>query len=110
MLSRSHLQIEVRSLEPGVCQLILVGDLDFDTAGQLPVSAAQVLATGVRRLDVDLSKLEFIDSSGLGALIRVRKDARRHEAGLRLVAMTPRVRRLLRVTCLDTVFDLGPDL
>jgi anti-sigma B factor antagonist len=108
MMNRSCLQIEIRVLEPGVRQLVLVGDLDFETAAQLPATAGLLLANGTERLDLDLSKLDFVDSSGLGALIRVRKMARRQAASMRLVAMTPRVRRMLQVTCLDSVFEIVP--
>ncbi|WP_158965500.1 STAS domain-containing protein [Chachezhania sediminis] len=65
--------------------------------------------TGPDRVILDLSKVDFIDSSGLGAIVAVRKqlgDARR----LDLSGLTPTVKKVFQLTRMDTVFKIFPDL
>ncbi|NNE52143.1 MAG: STAS domain-containing protein [Sulfitobacter sp.] len=54
---------------------------------------------------LDLSQVDFIDSSGLGALVGSMK-ALAPERELRLAGMTPPVRKVLELTRMDTVFTL----
>jgi anti-sigma B factor antagonist len=49
--------------------LRVVGDLDIATAPQLRRVVGDVMGTGVRDVRVDMTRAEFIDSSGLGALL-----------------------------------------
>ncbi|MET9068975.1 STAS domain-containing protein [Streptosporangium sandarakinum] len=106
MLEKTPLRTEVRSCEPGTALLVLTGDLDYDTAAELVAAAQEVLGGGVSRLDLDLSGLDFVDSSGLAALINVHNVAREQEAGLRIVALTSYLRHLFQVTALNHIFEL----
>jgi anti-anti-sigma factor len=54
-------------------------------------------------LEIDCSGLEFIDSSGLGMLLRIRKSVGRT---LVLVNVPDRCRSAFELTALDTVFEL----
>ena len=63
----------------------------------------QLVEGGSRHLVVDLSTTEFIDSSGLGALISGLKAARQAGGDLRIAAPTEQVRRVLTLTKLDKV-------
>jgi anti-sigma B factor antagonist len=57
---------------------------------------------------VDLSAVEFIDSSALSVLIRGRKLALERDGNLVLVGSAERTHKMLRITQLDRVFDLYP--
>ncbi|WP_424831639.1 STAS domain-containing protein [Ruegeria sp.] len=61
------------------------------------------------RIILDLSSVEFIDSSGLGAIVASMKQL---EEGCRLdlAGLHPVVRKVFRLTRMDTVFDLFPSL
>jgi anti-sigma B factor antagonist len=64
---------------------------------------------GTRRsLVIDLSGVDFIDSSGLSALLAVIKAARRSEGDVVLAAPRPRVRALIELTRLDDVVSVLP--
>jgi anti-sigma B factor antagonist len=61
-----------------------------------------------RRVILDLSKVEFLDSSGLGAVVGAMKqlgDDRR----LDLAGLTPMVDKVFRMTRMDSVFRIFPD-
>ncbi|MEV0146938.1 MULTISPECIES: STAS domain-containing protein [unclassified Nonomuraea] len=105
MLDKKPLRIEVATPDPMTVRLALSGDLDYGTVSEL---AALPLDDGFRRLEVDLSGLSFIDSSGLAALIRLYHQAERADAVLRVVAVTPYLRNVLRMTALDRILRLPP--
>ncbi len=61
------------------------------------------------RVIMDLSQVKFVDSSGLGAIVAVMKllaPARR----LELAGLTPTVEKVFRLTRMDSVFTIHPDL
>ena len=67
------------------------------------------IAEGRRNLVVDLRQVEFIDSSGLGALISALKILRASGGDLRLACPSEAVRSVLELTRLLRVFDVHPE-
>lgn len=59
-------------------------------------------------LDLDLSTLTFLDSSGLGALISLHKTLQARNGRMRLLQPTPNVRQILELTQLHRVFEIMP--
>ena len=53
----------------GAAVLSVAGELDLATAGQLRRTVGDLMGMGTRQVTVDLSEVEFIDSTGLGALL-----------------------------------------
>lgn len=65
-----------------------------------------VLESGKTQIVVDLSKTDFMDSSGIGALIGGLTSVRRSGGDMRLAGMTKRIRNLFLITkLLGSVFD-----
>jgi anti-sigma B factor antagonist len=58
------------------------------------------------RIVLDLGKLSFVDSAGLGALIAARTSAHHRGAGMKLANLTKKMRDALIISKLATVFDL----
>lgn len=58
---------------------------------------------------LDLSCVEFIDSSGLGAIVAAMKNMGQ-ERKLALAGLTPMVERVFKLTRMDTVFSVFPTL
>ena len=81
----------------------LRGELDVAEAAHAAASLAVVAASG-REVILDLEGLEFIDSSGLAALVNARQHARRAGSDLLLAAPRPQVLRMLAITRLIDVF------
>jgi len=96
--------IESRA-DDGHCVLAVKGDVDIAVADEF-FSAALACLDGTDVLELDLSELRFIDSSGLGALVRVHKRAVEQGGRLVLSHVSESVHRLLRITGLDLVFDI----
>ncbi len=92
---QSHFQVEVQTVGKGTV-LALSGE--FDVASTPAFEEALVSVAASDPLIVDLRKLEFIDSTGLGALVRLhqRTEEQQHEFGL--IRGTGQVERLLGLT------------
>lgn len=67
---------------------------------------ADVISKGKSQVVVDLSKADFMDSSGIGILIGGLTSVRRSGGDMRLAGMTKRIRNLFLITkLLGSVFD-----
>ncbi|MFD0685731.1 STAS domain-containing protein [Actinomadura fibrosa] len=87
--------------------LSVAGELDIHTAPGLDANLGDVLRLRMLpKVALDLSRLDFCDSSGLAALLRAWR--RTEVAGGRLVLLRPtaRVTRLLETTGLDRRFEV----
>ena len=63
-------------------------------------------ADGVKHLIINLSKVEYLDSTGLGVLIGGLKRLRESEGNLTLVGPGMRILRIFEITGLDKIFDI----
>jgi anti-anti-sigma factor len=84
----------------------LVGELDYQgtPAFYAHIDAAWT-AEGGPRLVIDLGELKFCDSAGLGALVYVFNQTTSAKGRLMLVAVPDHLRRRLRISGLDSLFD-----
>jgi anti-sigma B factor antagonist len=84
------------------------GEVDASTADQLGDALLGPLVNGAPRVLLDLEQVSFIDSTGLGVLVKVHREAQSRGAAFALVHPTAQTSRLLGVLGLDklfTVFD-----
>jgi anti-sigma B factor antagonist len=96
--------IDIREAE-GAVVVSPSGRLTVVTAPHLRTAVAEQIAAGARLIVVDLSSTDFVDSSGLGALVSCLKSARQAGGDLRLVAPTEQVTMVLRMTNLDRILQ-----
>jgi len=97
-----NLELSTRAGD-GQAVVVLRGELDVTEAASVAASLS-VVATSGRDVIVDLAGLEYIDSSGLAALVLARQQARRAGYDLLLAAPQQQVLRMLAVTRLIDVF------
>ena len=94
--------------DDGVAVLAVEGRINLVSAPDLRRAVQSVVDEGSARVAVDLSAVEFIDSSGLGALVSGLKTARTAGGDLRLAAATDQVTSVLRLTNLDRILRVYP--
>ncbi|MFC4337174.1 STAS domain-containing protein [Salininema proteolyticum] len=82
------------------------GEIDMYTAPQLREAINQTVSGGHDLLAVDLSQVEFCDSTGLGVLVGARRSLTRLGGHLVVVATNKRIEKLLQLTGLDVVLDV----
>ncbi len=110
-MTQDTLSIDVTSANDGAIQLFaLSGTLDIATSPTLRAALMEAAERDNHEIIVDLTQLEFLDSTGLGALIGAHKRAAEHDGGVRLVAHEGQILRLLRITGLLDVFSVYPNV
>jgi anti-sigma B factor antagonist len=67
------------------------------------------LQHGFNRILLNLQSVQFIDSAGLGELVRSHASIRNRDGQLKLVNPSANVHHLLKITKLDQVFEIEPD-
>lgn len=86
------------------------GELDVYTAPVLEESLGELIDARRINIVVDLSAVTFMDSTGLGLLIKALKWTREHDGALRIVADSEKILKVFRVTGLDTVLSIHDTL
>jgi anti-anti-sigma factor len=83
------------------------GDVDIATVDQFLTEARACLEGETQICEIDLAEVTFMDSSGLGALVRIRKLAQGEGKQVLLTHVPERVGRLFEVTGLAELFGIG---
>jgi anti-sigma B factor antagonist len=92
-----------KSEHDGITLLAARGRLNMVSAPRLKSAVDESVASGRPRIVVDLAGIEFIDSSGLGALIGGLKTARQASGDLRIAGAGDQVTTVLGLTNLDRI-------
>ena len=82
------------------------GEIDVYTAPRLRELLIELVNNGHYQLVVNMEKVEFLDSTGLGVLVGGLKQARAHEGWIDLVCTQSRILRIFRITGLNRVFSI----
>lgn len=90
--------------------LAVTGEIDVATAPQLREALVGLVGDERSRIVVDLSGVDFLDSTGLGVLVGALKRARSHDGELALACAQPRVLRVFEITGLTQVFAIHETL
>ncbi len=80
------------------------GEIDVYTAPKLRDTITDLVGNGVYDIVVDMEKVEFLDSTGLGVLVGGLKKVRAHDGSLELVCNQDRLLKIFRITGLAKVF------
>jgi anti-sigma B factor antagonist len=85
----------------------VTGDITLNQGGDvlLKDKIQSLLQQGQRKIVLDLGGVSYVDSAGLGQLVQIHATARNKGGRLLLVNVTKRLKDLLVVTKLVTVFD-----
>jgi anti-sigma B factor antagonist len=86
--------------------LDVAGEVDVYTAPKLREKLVELVGDGNYHIIVDMTKVEFLDSTGLGVLVGGLKRVRSHEGSLVLVCNQERILKIFRITGLTKVFPI----
>lgn len=101
-----NFKMDTRTLERDVPVIDLEGEVDVYTAPQLKQQMINLLESGAKEMVVDLTKVDYLDSTALGVLIGGLKRMRERDGNMVLVCPSPRIRRVFEITGLDKIFDI----
>lgn len=99
------MQIEEATLNGKVVLKVLESRFGADKAGGFKEQMARYIHAGNRRLVLDLSKVDFIDSSGLGAILSVVKTLGK-DGELAICGLTEPVASMFKLTRMDRIFTI----
>lgn len=88
--------------------LEVAGEVDIETAPRLRERLVEVVDGGARRVVVDLNRVDFLDSTGLGVLVGALKRLRAVGGTFGIVCGKESLLKIFRITALDQVFAISP--
>jgi anti-sigma B factor antagonist len=100
------LAISTEQPEPNVAVIALTGEVDLHTCPELKDELLGVIGDGATHVVVDLTETTFIDSTGLGVLIRGVERLTTEGGHLAVVCVDPNMVKVFEVTGLDRVFTI----
>jgi anti-sigma B factor antagonist len=103
-MTHDELSIDLKTEGGDTLVFKLRGSLDLATAPTIRAALTEATEKGNKSLIVDLTQLEFLDSTGLGILIGAHRRAAEHGGSFRLVIKDGPISRLLNITGLIGVF------
>jgi len=92
-----------------VCTMRIDGEVDVYTAPRLKEALVTAIEGGCVNIIVDLERVGFIDSSGLGVLVSGLRRARERDGAVRIVCTRDNILKIFRITGLDKVFPIFAD-
>ncbi len=96
------------SFENGTLRLrVKVPRLDAAAAREFKAESAAAWRPEVGRLTIDMAAVDFLDSSGIGALLSVHKRLPAEKPGAKLVNVRPQVQAVIELLRLHRIFDLA---
>lgn len=95
--------------EGDVAILCLDGQLNLTSASTLKEASKELLDNETKKMVLNLEKVDFINSSGLGALVSILKDVRNARASMRISNLAPYVREIFDITQLSNIFEIFTD-
>ena len=86
--------------------LAVTGEVDVATAPQLRQEAVRLAASGHTNLVIDLSGVDFLDSTGLGVIVGVLKRVRTHGGELAVAGAENHVRKVFEITRISDIVPM----
>ena len=83
-------------------------DFVVDEVATFRTQINKLIEEGQKDFTFNFSKCEFIDSTGLGALVSIYKKCAEKGGSVKLKTLKPEVEKLFKLTRLDKVFEIYP--
>ena len=99
------LKVSPRSVD-GTQVLDLEGEVDVYTAPLLRQAIVDLVDGGAKHVLINLERVDYLDSTGLGILIGGVKRLKEQGGALRLVGPSARITRIFEITGLNKIFDV----
>ena len=100
-----NLNVDVNRVE-NVTLVDLAGELDAYTSLDLRETVVRLIEEGARDIVINLEKVDFIDSVGLGTLVGCLKRTAEHGGSISLVCTNPQIQKVFDITGLSKIFAI----
>ncbi len=85
------------------------GEIDINSSPGIKKSFDKVLSAKTPKIVVNLSKVTYVDSSGLATLVEILKNMRSYGGRLRLTNLSSKIKSLFEITKLEKLFEIMAD-
>lgn len=99
-------QLAARSTQPSQTIVVPGPRLNIENCDALKERGVSLVNSGTRHVTLDMSEVDFVDSSGVGAMVAIRK-ALGSDGTVRLLNCRPFINNVLELTKLTHVFEVG---
>ena len=104
------MQIDTRIVGEHLIVQTAISRLDAEVAMDFRQQMVDLVNQGHRKIVLNLSEVEFIDSSGLGAIVSVLKTMTRDQGELSVCNANDSIMSMFRLTRMDKVFAMYADV
>jgi anti-sigma B factor antagonist len=104
------INISNKILSSSMILFTISGRMNAVTAPEIKEQIKSLLSTGHNEIILDLSGTTFIDSSGLSVIVSALKQTRETGGFLKLAGLQPDVQSIFKLTMLDRVFEMFPNV
>lgn len=105
-----HFELSSESLDARTHVIHVKGEIHVSTAQEFAQRLDEAISQDATAIVLDLTEVEFIDSTGLSVLLTGLRSVTLRGGRLALAISNPTVLRLFEITRLDTTFDIEPTL
>ena len=85
------------------------GEIDINSSPQIKKSFDKLISTKTPKIVINLSKVTYVDSSGLATLVEILKNMKSYGGRMRLACMSSKVKSLFEITKLEKLFEIMAD-
>ncbi|MGB8886336.1 MAG: STAS domain-containing protein [Candidatus Korobacteraceae bacterium] len=105
------LEFEIFQFEPDITGISCAGRFTLGTRlSEVEAMIQSLIQQGSRKLVLDLTHVEFVDSAGLGIIMRIFGEMGQHGGQFRIAGAGDQVRRLFNITHTAPILAIDPDL
>jgi anti-sigma B factor antagonist len=101
------LDIASRTDDSGRAVLVITGAIDLQTRDRLIAPAQEAMTSSSDGIILDLAGVDFMDSTGIGALVEISREASDAGADFSIQNPSDRVLRILEITGLTQAWDIS---
>ncbi len=99
-------KIETKS---GLTVCYVEGEIDINTSPDIKKSFDKLITKKTPKIIINLSKVTYVDSSGLATLVEILKNMKSYGGRMRLTNLSPKIKSLFEITKLEKLFEIMAD-
>ncbi|MBN1497056.1 MAG: STAS domain-containing protein [Spirochaetes bacterium] len=99
------MDIEIKE-DASIVSISVVGDIEMMTIKSFKEKLFEIGHSTQKNIEIDLSKVDYIDSSGVGVLISLLKLQKKKGKSLNITRVSAKVLNVLKLSSLSDVFEM----
>jgi len=90
----------------GITVCHVEGEIDINSSPDIKKAFDKLIAGKTPKIVINLSKVTYVDSSGLATLVEILKNMRSYGGKMRLANMSTKIKSLFEITKLEKLFEI----